>query len=443
MSGPRIRYKDKDFDLDITPITPRVYAMSYPAADFFQKMYRNPIQDVASFIEQKHGEKFWIYNLSGRVYDKKPFKGRVNDYEWEDHHSPTMVLLVEACQSIFKFLEQDPDNVIYVHCNAGKGRTGTLICCYLMFCGFADSAQNAITYYGWKRFRHGRGVTQPSQLRYVFYFEKILSQTVTCPKRVRLKYLVIENLPKIKNTFRLQAQFFDAHEYKHLHQNPERDIIERLAGDSIYLSFKKENVIFSGNIFVKIMHLSRSGSHKMICRFAFHTSFLSKLSKEQRLIQLADDDQDEQQFHCSMDQLLVCPNAIAKDQGYAGFKIKMIFTEACQDEACASKAEPGSSAFGLSSSPSVEDTSQIVEQNLKFLNLSNKPQRDSKLDNLCKNCVTADPVEYKEWTIINKILEERRAWINEQPDVGGDHAAGEFEKQMKPQKLKEHKIGVR
>ena len=51
VSGPRNRWKDKDFELDITSITPRVYAMSYPAADFFQKMYRNPIQDVASFIE--------------------------------------------------------------------------------------------------------------------------------------------------------------------------------------------------------------------------------------------------------------------------------------------------------------------------------------------------------------------------------------------------------
>ena len=140
VSGPRNRYKDKDFDLDITAITQRIYAMSYPASEFFQKIYRNPIQDVSNFIEQNHGDKFWIYNLSGRVYDKKPFKGRVNDYDWEDHHSPTMYLLAEACQNIFKFLEEDPENVIYVHCNAGKGRTGTLICCYLMFCGFADTA---------------------------------------------------------------------------------------------------------------------------------------------------------------------------------------------------------------------------------------------------------------------------------------------------------------
>ena len=97
VSGPRIRYQDGDFDLDLTAITPRIYAMSFPAADFFQKMYRNNIQDVASFIEKNHGDKFWIYNLSGRKYDKTPFKNQVYDYDWEDHHSPTLILLTEAC----------------------------------------------------------------------------------------------------------------------------------------------------------------------------------------------------------------------------------------------------------------------------------------------------------------------------------------------------------
>ena len=58
-----------------------------------------------------------------------------------------------------KFLTQNPDNTAVVHCNAGKGRTGTLICCYLLYCGLADTAYNAITYYGWKRFKHGKGVT--------------------------------------------------------------------------------------------------------------------------------------------------------------------------------------------------------------------------------------------------------------------------------------------
>ena len=161
MSGQRIRHKCEKYNLDLTYITPRIIAMSYPACDFMQKMYRNDIQDVANYLEDNHKDKYVVINVSGKQYDTSPFNGMVLEESWEDHHSPTLLLLTHVCRSMFNFLSKDPENVCVVHCNAGKGRTGTLICCYLLFCGFADCAKNAIAYYGWKRFKHGLGVTQP------------------------------------------------------------------------------------------------------------------------------------------------------------------------------------------------------------------------------------------------------------------------------------------
>ena len=97
---------------------------------------------------------------------------------WKDHHAPTLRLLFEACKIISSYLSENDANAVFIHCNAGKGRTGTLICCYLMYCNFVKSAQDAITYYGWKRLRSGKGVTVSSQVRYIFYFELALAGKV-------------------------------------------------------------------------------------------------------------------------------------------------------------------------------------------------------------------------------------------------------------------------
>jgi protein tyrosine phosphatase len=59
------------------------------------------------------------------------------------------VCILEKYAYIFKLRLGDVKNIVIVNCNAGKGRTGTSIACFLMFSGLADNAADAITYYGW------------------------------------------------------------------------------------------------------------------------------------------------------------------------------------------------------------------------------------------------------------------------------------------------------
>ena len=56
-----------------------------------------------------------------------------------------------------------PDNVVAVHCKAGKGRTGLVMICYLMYSGFRGSAVKARDFYDWARTTDGKGLTITSQ----------------------------------------------------------------------------------------------------------------------------------------------------------------------------------------------------------------------------------------------------------------------------------------
>ena len=68
----------------------------------------------------------------------------------------------------------DKENVAGIHCKAGKGRTGVMICCYLMWCEKYKKAYDSLRYYEVMRTKNSKGITIPSQIRYVLYFEKAL-----------------------------------------------------------------------------------------------------------------------------------------------------------------------------------------------------------------------------------------------------------------------------
>lgn len=93
-----------------------------------------------------------IYNLSGIPYDYSKFQNLVSDFPWADHHSPPMDTLFRICKAIDTYLSEDDTRVVNIHCLAGKGRTGTVICCYLLYSGRFKSADTVLTYYKRKRF---------------------------------------------------------------------------------------------------------------------------------------------------------------------------------------------------------------------------------------------------------------------------------------------------
>ncbi len=72
--------------------------MSFPATEFFEKVYRNSLKSISRHIKEKNNEYYHVYNLSEREYgEENAFEGKVTYLKWHDHHSPTFSLLFETC----------------------------------------------------------------------------------------------------------------------------------------------------------------------------------------------------------------------------------------------------------------------------------------------------------------------------------------------------------
>ena len=84
-------------------------------------------------------------------------------YPFDDHSLPVFSQILPFCRDIQQWLDEHPDNVAVVHCKAGKGRTGLMICAYRLFAKVFKTAEEVLEYYGSKRTFDSNGVTIPSQ----------------------------------------------------------------------------------------------------------------------------------------------------------------------------------------------------------------------------------------------------------------------------------------
>jgi len=164
-----------EFNLDLCYITKRIISMSVPS-EGREQMYRNPIDKVVAFFEKMHKDKYMVYDLcEERTYDYSKFHGRVQPFKFTDHSVPTITKMLNFCKSVEEWMNKDPENVIAVHCKGGKGRTGTMVCAWLLYCYKNCSAQEAIDYFAKMRTNRAagsqyQGIETCSQVRYVKYF---------------------------------------------------------------------------------------------------------------------------------------------------------------------------------------------------------------------------------------------------------------------------------
>eukprot|EP00767_Chilomastix_cuspidata_P002866 gnl/Chilomastix_cuspidata/2995.p1 GENE.gnl/Chilomastix_cuspidata/2995~~gnl/Chilomastix_cuspidata/2995.p1 ORF type:complete len:331 (+),score=189.54 gnl/Chilomastix_cuspidata/2995:80-1072(+) len=177
VSMNRRRFEEDGYNLDLAYITPRIIAMGFPATGV-ESLYRNKYTEALKFLDEKHGGHYRVYNLCSEDSHQYPsdfFHGCVQSYPFPDHNPPSFAMLAAFCEDAAAHLGAAAANVAVVHCKAGKSRTGVMICAYLLHTRFLPTPLEVMAFYGAKRAHDNKGLTIPSQRRYIEYYGQQLA----------------------------------------------------------------------------------------------------------------------------------------------------------------------------------------------------------------------------------------------------------------------------
>lgn len=202
VSADRRRYQQDGYDLDLTYVHAKIIAMSWPSSQA-ESIYRNNIDTVAAFLDDKHKDHYRVYNLcSERAYDESKFHNQCVRYRIDDHSPPELLVMKTFAEDVHSFIQANPRlNVAVIHCKGGKGRTGTMVCTYLIYSGIKKSADDALSHFGVIRTsddaKNFQGVESPSQDRYIRYFERLLRLPGQVPPKrcVQFTTVILHDVP--------------------------------------------------------------------------------------------------------------------------------------------------------------------------------------------------------------------------------------------------------
>ncbi|KAM9958120.1 hypothetical protein ACTFIW_013100 [Dictyostelium discoideum] len=391
VSKKKRRFEMYNFDLDLSYITDRVIAMGFPS-ESLEGLYRNRMRDVQRFFNTLHADHYKVYNLcSERKYEHCRFEDRVSEYPFDDHCPPTLNIISEFCNDMEMWLDQNPENVVAVHCKAGKGRTGTMLACWLLYNKQCQTGSESMRLFANKRTHNSKGVTIPSQIRYVRYFEALLQYGKPIPKPPSItKVLSMIKMNSLPN-FNIGGGC-----------EPYLSIVQQ--GKSVFYSkpvkLKKGTIhqqveLDCGNILlvndVQIQFFNRNSKGHMFS-YCFHTAFIEGTKIHIRRQEIDKAHKDLKHFH-------------------SNFSIELIFLEDDRDDDSSSVSEESveekrvfntSYATGLAKlyhnsnnnksltsstsstsnlSSSTNNTSEIVTNNNNKINDENKNNNNNIINN--------------------------------------------------------------
>ncbi|KAL4876061.1 protein-tyrosine phosphatase-like protein [Aspergillus karnatakaensis] len=188
VAGPRLQHAETG--LDLCYVADNIIATSGPSTNYPKIAYRTPLKQLVSFLDSKHGANWciWEFRGEGTGYPDEEVYGRIHHFPFPDHHPPPFALIPKVMASMRNWLqrlegengkekkekgEEEGQRIAVVHCKAGKGRSGTMACSYLIS-QEGWKMEDALQRFTERRMRvgFGSGVSIPSQLRWVRYVNR-------------------------------------------------------------------------------------------------------------------------------------------------------------------------------------------------------------------------------------------------------------------------------
>ncbi|XP_030648456.1 putative tyrosine-protein phosphatase TPTE [Chanos chanos] len=293
VSENKRRYQKDGFDLDLTYVTDRVIAMSFPSSGK-QALYRNPIREVVRFLDTKHLDHYKVYNLcSEKGYDPKFFHYRVERIFIDDHNVPSLDDMLRYTANVREWMSADSRNVIAIHCKGGKGRTGTMVCTWLIDSDQFESAKDSLDYFGERRTDKSmsskfQGVETPSQSRYVGYYEIMknkYNRQLPPPKTLKIKSIRIHSISGVGkgDGSDLRVKIFVRRElvFQCVCAKQEKCAVFPDAGNNAVVISLQEGPVVCGD--VKVMFESSAGLPKGYENCAFYLWFNTSFVENNRL----------------------------------------------------------------------------------------------------------------------------------------------------------------